>query len=124
ASAPAARMSAATASSSSRGRAARATRAPARASVWAKCRPRPLEAPVTSAAAPFRFALRPIFKLSSAVQDRHCQPRHADQAAFLVFDADLPHLGRAADVERSRRAVNIAAAHGADMVGVDVQADT
>src|SRR5215469_12752117 len=67
---PSPSISAASASRRSSRRAASATLAPARASTFAKCQPRPAEAPVTRAASPPRSAVKDMAPLVSELAAR------------------------------------------------------
>src|SRR5512135_1329430 len=74
-----------------------------------------------SAAATARPSTR--CRRARARHDRHGQARDADQAQALVVDADLPDLGRTAEVNRARRAGDDTVGHAAQVVRVDVEAD-
>src|SRR5690606_27994992 len=54
---------------------------------------------------------------------RQGQARNAGQAATGVFDADFPDLGAASEMQGAGGAGDPAFAHGADVVGVDLEAD-
>ena len=86
---PASRISSARASRRSTRLAASATAAPCTASVRAKCRPRPLDAPVTSAVRPFRSNVsRCAMKDSSCRSDQHhdCREGEARSHYCLVLE--------------------------------------
>src|SRR5688572_24641529 len=54
---------------------------------------------------------------------REGEAGNADELAALVLDADVPHLGLAADVDRTRGPGDDPLAHAAQVVGVDLDAD-
>lgn len=55
--------------------------------------------------------------------DGHGKPRHAHKAAFVISNVRLPHVRAAANMQRLCPADNVPALHGADVIGVDLEAD-
>src|SRR5690625_6362782 len=55
--------------------------------------------------------------------DRHGKPRNAHQAAFIISNVSLPNLRAPANMQRLCPADHVPARHGADVIGVDLEAD-